>query len=269
MKEYTCEKCGKLFMHKHNYLHHTQRKKTCNPFFNEKQPSLINQVENPTENHTETKDIPIYPIYNPKCIYSSCVYCNEIFSSNSARNRHMSQYCKMKKRYSELIEMYDKEIENLAAENCFLKKTYLSLFGEKYLFPFGLEKFRRIDRKHIQNIIKEPIFGMLELIQDYHFNPNRLQYHNIRIIKDKDKHIEIYNGKCWEIEDIDTVIQQLLTIYKDTIEFAVDKINLPPSEYVIFSNHLDHIFSNKQDQSSKYKSLIYELKFKLQNELKN
>jgi len=79
MKEYTCEKCGKLFMHKHNHLHHTQRKKTCNPFFIEKQPPPINQVED----HIEAKDVQIYPIYNPKCIYPSCVYCNEIFSSNN------------------------------------------------------------------------------------------------------------------------------------------------------------------------------------------
>ena len=64
MKENTCEKCGKLFMHKHNYLHHIQRKKTCNPFFIEKQSSLINHVED----HVETKDVSTYPIYNPKCI---------------------------------------------------------------------------------------------------------------------------------------------------------------------------------------------------------
>jgi hypothetical protein len=267
MKEYTCEKCGKLFMHKHNHLHHTQRKKTCNPFFIEKQPPPINQVEDQVEDHIEAKDVQIYPIYNPKCIYPSCVYCNEIFSSNSARNRHMLQYCKMKKRYVELLEMYDKEIDNLVAENCFLKKTYLSLFGEKYLFPFGLEKFLRIDRKHIHNIIKEPISGMLQFIQDYHLNPKRIQFHNIRM--NKDKHIEIYNGKRWEIDDIDNVIHQLLIIYKDTIEFAVDKINLSPSEYIMFSNHLDNIFSNKDEESSKYKCIINELKFKLKNELKN
>lgn len=266
MIEYTCKKCGKLFIHKHNYLHHTQRKKTCNPFFIENKPSPINHPGDPS---MEAKNVPTYPIYNSKCIYPACVYCNEVFSSNSARNRHMSQYCKMKKKYNELLEIYDNEIQNLVAENCFLKSTYLNLFGEKYLFPFGLEKFRRIDRKHIQNIIKEPISGMLQFIQDYHFNPNRLQYHNIRMTKDKNKHIEIYNGKRWEIDDIDNVIHQLLTIYKDTIEFAVDKINLPPEEYVMFSNHLDHLFSNKQEESSKYKSLIYELKFKLENELKN
>ena len=178
MKEYQCDKCGKIFMHKHNYLHHSQRKKSCNQFFIEKssEPSI--------------SEAPTYQIYNPLLIYSNCVYCNEVFSSNSARNRHMIQACKLKQRYKELIIMYDKELQNLEAENKFLKTTYENLFGEKYLFPFGLEKFRRINHKHIQNIIKEPISGMLQFIQDYHFNPKRIQFHNIRI--SKLNHIEIY-----------------------------------------------------------------------------
>jgi len=258
MIEYKCEKCGKLFMHKHNYLHHSQRKKTCNPFFIEKllEPTVVDSPEAPT-----------YPIYNPRLIYPTCVYCNELFSSNSARNRHMEDSCKLRKRYSELIEMYDKELENLVAENRFLKTTYLNLFGEKYIFPFGLEKFRRIDHKHIQNIIKEPISGMLQFIQDYHFNPKRLQFHNIRMTKYN--HIEVYNGKRWEIEDVDIIIQQLLTIYRDTIEFTVDKINLPSEEYVMFSSHLDNLFTNPNEESSKYKRLVHELKFILETKLKN
>ena len=108
---------------------------------------------------------------------------------------------------------------------------------------------------------------MLQFIQDYHLNPKRLQFHNIRL--NKDRIIEVYNGKRWEIEDIDTVIEQLLTIYRDIIEFTVDKINLPSEEYVTFSNHLDNLFCNKNEESSKYKRLIYELKFMLETKLKN
>lgn len=258
MKEYNCDKCGKIFMHKHNYLHHIQRKKPCNSFFIEKtmEPAV---VEHPKSS--------LYPIYNSKLIYPMCVYCNELFSSNSARNRHMEQACNLRKRYKELIEIYDKELENLVAENKFLKTTYLNLFGEKYLFPFGLEKFRRIEHKHIQNIIKEPISGMLQFIQDYHFNPKRIQFHNIRIIKDN--YIEVYNGKRWEIEDIDMIIQQLLKLYRDTIEFTVDKINLPAEEYVCFSGNLESLFININEDSSKYKRLVHELKFIIETKLKN
>jgi hypothetical protein len=179
----------------------------------------------------------------------------------------MEQACNLRKRYTELIEMYDKELENLISENRFLKTTYLNLFGEKYVFPFGLEKFRRIEHKHIQNIIKEPIFGMLQFIQDYHFNPKRLQFHNIRM--SKEKHIEVYNGKRWEIEDIDMIIQQLLKLYRDTIEFTVDKINLPAEEYVCFSGNLESLFINPNEESSKYKRLLQELKFMMETKLKN
>jgi hypothetical protein len=253
MKEYKCEKCGKIFIHKHNYLHHEQKKKPCNKFLIDK-PIEKTIIDNP--------DKPIYQIYNPLLIYPVCVYCNEIFSSNSARNRHMEQSCKLRDRYKELIKMYDKELENLEAENIFLKKTYSNLFGEKYLFPFGMEKFRRIDHKHIQNIIKEPISGMLKFIQDYHFNPKRIQFQNIKF--SKLNYVEVYNGKRWEIEDIDKIIEQLLLIYRDTIEFTVDKINLPGEQYIIFSNHLDNLFSNINEESSKYKRLVHELKFMIE-----
>jgi hypothetical protein len=258
MIEYKCEKCGKLFIHKHNYLHHVQKKKPCNPFFIDKSNEPIMKIEVP--------EAPTYKIYNPLLIYSNCIYCNEVFSSNSVRNRHMEQSCKLRKRYNELIKMYDEELVNLEAENKFLKTTYANLFGEKYLFPFGLEKFRRINHKHIKNIIKEPISGMLQFIQDYHFNPKRIQFQNIRITALN--HIEVYNGKRWEIEDIDRVIEQLLTVYRDTIEFTVDKINLPADQYILFSGNLESLFTNPNEESSKYKRIVHELKFIIESKLK-
>lgn len=257
MKEYNCEKCGKIFMHKHNYLHHTQRKKPCNPFFTDTcvQPLKI-----------DTPEAPTYKIYNKNLVLPNCVYCNEVFSSNSARNRHMEHTCKLRARYKELIAMYDQELENLLAENLFLKTTYANLFGEKYLFPFGLEKFRHINHMHIQNIIKEPISGMLQFINDYHFNPKRIQFQNIR--PTKFNRIEVYNGKRWEIEDIDIIIEKLLTIYRDTIEFTVDKINLPGEQYVIFANHLESLFVNPNEESSKYRRIVQELRFILDTKIK-
>ena len=254
MKEYNCEKCGKLFMHKHNFLHHSQKKKPCNPFFTEKTSASAPKIEAP--------ETPSYQIYNQNLVFPTCVYCNEVFSSNSARNRHMEQACKLRARYKELIAMYDEELENLNAENKFLKTTYANLFGEKYLFPFGLERFRHINHKHIQNIIKEPISGMLQFIQDYHLNPKRIQFHNIRM--SKDNYPEVYNGKRWEIEDIVMIIEKLLTIYRDTIEFTVDKINLPGEQYVVFSSHLESLFMNPNEESSKYKRLVQELRFILE-----
>lgn len=254
MKEYNCEKCGKLFMHKHNYLHHSQKKKPCNPFFTEKTSASAPKIE--------ALETPSYQIYNQNLVFPTCVYCNEVFSSNSARNRHMEQACKLRARYKELIAMYDEELENLNAENKFLKTTYANLFGEKYLFPFGLERFRHINHKHIQNIIKEPISGMLQFIQDYHLNPKRIQFHNIRM--SKDNYPEVYNGKRWEIEDIVMIIEKLLTIYRDTIEFTVDKINLPGEQYVVFSSHLESLFMNPNEESSKYKRLVQELRFILE-----
>jgi hypothetical protein len=80
----------------------------------------------------------------------------------------------------------------------------------------------------------------------------------------KDNYPEVYNGKRWEIEDIIMIIEKLLTIYRDTIEFTVDKINLPGEQYVVFSSHLESLFMNPNEESSKYKRLVQELKFILE-----
>ena len=80
----------------------------------------------------------------------------------------------------------------------------------------------------------------------------------------KDNYPEVYNGKRWEIEDIIMIIDKLLTIYRDTIEFTVEKINLPGEQYVTFSSHLESLFMNPNDESSKYKRLVQELRFLLE-----
>jgi hypothetical protein len=103
---------------------------------------------------------------------------------------------------------------------------------------------------------------MLQFINDYHFNPKRIQFQNIRA--GKSSRIEVYNGKRWEIEDIDMIIEKLLTIYRDTIEFTVEKINLPGEQYVVFSNHLESLFANPSEESSKYKRIVQELRFILE-----
>jgi hypothetical protein len=107
---------------------------------------------------------------------------------------------------------------------------------------------------------------MLQFIKDYHFNPKRIQFQNIR--PTNSNLLEVYNGKRWEIEDTDKIIEQLLTIYRDTIEFTVDKINLPGEQYVVFASHLESLFANQSEESSKYKRIVQELRFILETKKK-
>jgi hypothetical protein len=44
----------------------------------------------------------------------------------------------------------------------------------------------------------------------------------------------------------------------------VEKINLPGEQYVVFSNHLESLFANPSEESSKYKRIVQELRFILE-----
>lgn len=238
MIEYKCEKCNKIFDHKHNFIYHLKRKTNCNKQAdklkeltkNEIQPPEIVNVFDKKKVIKETKKkLSSYELAQKMTIYNKdlndpiCVYCNKLFSSNSHRNRHMNNTCDVRKRYYELIDVCDKEIDNLIVENKFLKNKYLNLFGDKYLFPFGMEKFSNVDIGLITNAIKNPYKGLPELTQKYHFNPKEMRYHNVRVKSPKSMHLEIYNGTNWNLESRENVITTLLRTYKDIVDTEVDK----------------------------------------------
>lgn len=264
MVEYKCEKCNKIFYHKHNYIYHLKRKTSCNDAVEklktlQKNTPLSNPVVCEVYNKKKliqesNKKIDIQgftsnlTIFNPTLREPICVYCNKFFTSNSHRNRHMNSSCRVRTRYVDLIETCDKEIENLIVENRFLKNKYLSLFGDKYLFPFGMEKFTNIDTTLIINTIKNPFKGLPELIENFHFNHQEMRYHNIRVKNPKSLHLEIYNGTNWIIETKENVITTLIRTYKDIVDMEVENYTtkLPPNfikNFNEFSEAIDYYIS--------------------------
>lgn len=265
MIELKCNKCNKIFDHKHNYVYHMRRKNSCNPLLDElkikkenntipiisnvyDKQKIIKEIKNNNESYDSNEINNNLTIYNPELREPICVYCNKIFSSNSHRNRHMNGSCKIRQKYINLIELCDKEIENLIVENNFLKNKYLSLFGDKYLFPFGMEKFININTSSIINTIKNPYKGLPEITEKYHFNPKEIRYHNIRVKNPKSLHLEIYNGSDWIIESKENVITTLIRTYKDIIDMEVEKYYNKISLNIIknyndFSEAIDYYIS--------------------------
>lgn len=192
MVEYTCDKCHRIFDHKHNYLYHIRKKKNCistsiSKLVINKLEGTMNIIPAIEEENVDkllsnfSKDFPSLPIYNEEFNEPNCVYCNKKFLSNSHRNRHMNSNCAIRKKYINLIGMLDKELENLYLENKFLRSKYMGLFGDNYLFIFGTEKFSNCDPVLISNCIKNPYKGIPDFIESYHFNQLEPRYNNVRI----------------------------------------------------------------------------------------
>lgn len=230
MVEYTCQKCNRIFNHKHNYIYHIRRKNSCIPEKPEEK-----QEEKPKEVQVVEKESKSLVIYNPNLIDTNCVYCNKFFHTNSHRNRHMNTNCAIRKKYLELIKILDGELENLYLENRFLKSKYMGLFGDNHLFPFGTEKISGYDNNLIMDCIKNPYKSIPDFIESYHFNPLERRYNNVKIKNPKASSLEVYNGVNWVIETKENVIQTLLRNYKDIVDMEVEKLNENISENFIQS----------------------------------
>jgi len=267
MVEYTCNKCFKIFTHKHNFLYHTKKRKSDCLLIKDKINNISNDVKKVLEKKYEevsqnlpfdiinsfqidnypelnNENLKLLPIYNQKFNEPICVFCNKLFVTNSHRNRHMNNNCIVRKRYIDLIKILDIELENLYTENRFLRNKYMSLFGDQFLFPFGTEKYIGYEQNLIIDSIKNPYKGIPEFIEAYHFNPSEQRYNNIQIKNPRSSHLEIYNGTDWVIETKENVIQTLLRTYKDIVDMEIDNYidSLPPmiiKSYNDFSEFID------------------------------
>ena len=259
MIEYTCERCYKTFDHKGNYNYHINRKIKCKSIAEklehiaEGKPELRQYVNSKVDeiarmipcnvvdifnNDLEKIEDDIHKknvekicqdhtsltIYNPEFNEPNCVYCNRRFMNNSHRNRHMNSNCLIRKKYIDWIKVLDKELENLIIENKFLRSKYICLFGDKSLYPFGVEKIYGYDINLVIDAIKNPYKGIPDFIEAYHFNTLESRFNNIRIKNPKGMHLEIYNGTHWVIETKENIIQTLLRNYKDIIDMEVENV---------------------------------------------
>jgi len=290
MVEYVCNKCFRTFDHKHNYIYHINRKKSCVAIKErisknlDRKPALkkiisdkIDQIEKLIPDNTPkvinkkkvlnevlesfnvknilkpNGEINSLIIYNEDFTKPDCVYCNKNFINNSHRNRHMNSNCDVRKGYIEVIKVLEAELNNIYLENKFLRNKYMSLFGDSYLFPFGTEKFGSLDIKLIGDAVKNPYKGLPDLIEAYHFNQEEKKYNNVRIKNPRGNHMEIYNGTNWVIETKENVIQTLIRTYKDIIDTELDNLHTLVSPHLI-RNYND--FSEYVDQYISY--LMYD-----------
>jgi len=236
MKIYKCNKCGKLFDHKHNYLYHISKMKI----------QCIQTIESPPipdiieEMHTISR----YKIYNQNLEEPICIYCGKLFKSNSHRNRHMNQSCKTGHAYKKIISDLDVIILELKKENELLNEKYNDCSKEP-IYKFGMEKFNYTDNTIIINAINNPFIQIPELIKDYHFNPLKKKYNNIKIKNPLDNYYEIYTGTNWRYESKDIVIETLIRTYKDIIDIEFNKATSKFTEETIlkyreFTENIDN-----------------------------
>jgi len=248
MKFHTCEKCGKIFDHKHNYIYHTTKlKTTCSNI-----PNKEKEIQLPVIITPRYKIFPFDPEKN------NCVYCNKSFHSKIYTTRHEKLFCKTQKSYATILEDLKEDLEDLKSENIELNEKYMKE-KKKWTTPFGMEKIP-LTKTHILEAIDDPYKKIPLLIKCYHFNSDKNEYNNIKIKNPNDLYYEIYNGSEWKYELKKTIINTLLQTYKDIIDtvYYKKKDKMDPEKSRIYKEFTENIDTHITDtQQYRYSKNVY------------
>lgn len=107
---------------------------------------------------------------------------------------------------------------------------------------WGSEKTSSISDKVIENAVRDPERGIIDLIKHIHFNPDIPENSNLRLKKKKTQIMEIFDGDDWSIKDKDTIIHNLLTEKKDLMDQRCDMM--------LEENRINHFVSNNYKEFS-------------------
>ena len=223
MVVYKCYRCGKEFLQKSKYMEHTNR------IF----PCTIKDVLDDNSNI---------------CLEESyCEICKKSFSRPDALKRHLTT-----SKHGKILSG-PPIVNNIRTSN-----NNLCVIS-----PFCQEEIDYLTTKEKLSIFlsnnEDPIILIINLTN---LNPATPQYHNVGYTSLHDGYGYIFNGKNWNIMDIQTIMNELLyskrkdllKIYHEIKEFLTDEDRTMIKEKV---NDLDYIKGLGQNSRIKKRLVMY------------
>lgn len=231
---YQCPKCQKFFDHKTKYTKHLERKKDC------------------ITNDYIVKDIIVSEnglvLDNPDSKYC-CLICNRKFAFSQSLSRHKKTHTydneknviiskteidEIKKlifTQSERIKYFEEVAFSSKLKNCnnFMNSAILinnglinnglinnGTINNTVLLQFGKESVYDLNRDEIKTI-ENSNTPYKQIIETFHFNPNRPQTQNIKCFNVNGKYLEIYDGKSWIKIPLDDLLLELYNNHTDNL----------------------------------------------------
>ena len=199
---------------------------------------------NTTQNHTNTTQIPHK--YHTNILPPKCHYCYKIFSRIDSLNRHISRYCKEKKKLDKeksemklIIEAQKNKIETL--EKCTTNITNVQVNSinsnnsnsnntnsnntnnsnnNVKLNYFGKENLSMLTDDVKKELIKGPFTMMPRLMEIVYFNDKFPENHTIKLANKNKELMKIHQKKGWKFKD-----------KKETIEYILEDKNYEVDSY--------------------------------------
>jgi hypothetical protein len=241
---YCCEKCKIEFLKKFSYDRHINRKTPCAP--DEKEEYDLER--------------------------RSCQYCPKVLSSVSSCQAHMTT-CKFKPSEVEqlkqiIIEMNDKLNAKINVQTNELKEikekvdkpnvtnvNIQNVHNNIIVMPFGKEDLSFLTLKDYKKIFNKGCYSIPEIVKLIHCTDNRPEFMNVYIKNFKDEYMFTFDGKDWDIEKKDDVLNNMIENKKNLLESKFDDMQheLPQYAITMFKKFLersddDEVKNNIKDE---------------------
>ena len=175
--------------------------------------------------------------YNTKCV---CEYCNKTYYNKYTLITHQTK-CKSKKTQDNIIiENKIKKMEEQIQELITHKETKnkINVYNNNtiniQILPFGKTNNYLTDTQ-ISKILSKGYKSIEEYIKVLHFDIAHPENHNIYISNNRDKHVNVFDGENWKLEEKNDIVERL---YTDNTDFLIGK-------FTQLLEYLDKITINK------------------------
>ena len=104
--------------------------------------------------------------------------------------------------------------------------TNCNNINNNIIIQFGEEDISKLKLEEISKIMNKGFCAIEESVKQTHFNSRIPEYHNVYISDKKFKHGLVYNGKEFELQNIDNIIDDLISNHTNNIEEYLEQKNI-------------------------------------------
>lgn len=204
------------------------------------------------------KKTPCAPKTQNECCYECC-FCSKKFKYKTHMYSHqkLCNISTQKELYEikeDLRDEFERKLEEFKKEFLLNQKqtitnntTTNNIQNNITIHAYGNESVSHINDAMLDRYVKRTNKGLVQLIEQIHFNPSFPQNANLRITNKKLPFIEYHNGDKWLFEKKDKIVHDLIdkshnmmqTHFDDNEDRMKDSMNETMYEYV--KSWLDHM----------------------------
>lgn len=245
-----CKRCGLHFSRKQTLVNHLQRVNTCEALLeNISVEQLLNEMKKPklTEGF-------------------QCEYCELYFKNSQGKYQH-KRSCKKKPKESirHLIHKVDeltKELDTLKTNSYTYNVQQNNNFININLKEFGLESQQHLSQELLNRCFADK--GIVELIQNLHFDKTCPENHNVRLKSKKQELMEIYSDGKWQVKDQDQTLTELIQSGyrilrmhgKKNKENIMEEEGMDENDFNEITGWLENIYEDQKFQKPVKRDLI-------------